>query len=316
MSYADRAFVYICKKILEHGISDENFEVRPKWADGTPAHTLYTCNVVTNYDLSGGIPVMTLRKQNYKNAIDEILWIYQKKSNDVSRLHSHIWDSWADENGTIGKAYGYQIRQRYRVAKYPSKHFMNLSDDLLDMYPSLQLRKDSWAWMDQMDAVLWMLKNDPMNRAIITNVYNHADLADMNLRPCAYSMTYTVTQDSQGQLHLNGLLNQRSQDMLTANNWNVLQYSVLIHMIAQCCGMIPGTLTHIIANAHIYDRHIPIVEDLIKQYEADIVTNRQITNPKFWMNPDIKNFYKFTLDDFRLEDYTYHNFDSRFEVAV
>ena len=264
MSKADGIFVNMCRDILEHGYSTEGQVVRAKWADdGAPAHTRKIFGVCNRYDLSEEFPALTLRPTPMKNAIDEILWIWQKKSNRVSELHSHIWDAWAGEDGTIGKAYGYQLGVKYKFAQ---------------------------GVMDQVDNVLWQLKNAPYSRRIMTNIYNFADLSEMGREPCAYSMTFNVTGNK-----LNAILNQRSQDVLVANNWNVAQYAVLVHMFAQVSGLVPGELVHMISDAHIYDRHEPIVRELIErpQYPA----------PKFRMNPDVKNFYDFTLDDFEIEDY-------------
>ena len=264
MSKADGIFVNMCKDILENGYSTEGQVVRAKWADdGAPAHTRKIFGVCNRYDLAEEFPALTLRPTPMKNAIDEILWIWQKKSNRVSELHSHIWDAWAGEDGTIGKAYGYQLGVKYKFAQ---------------------------GLMDQVDNVLWQLKNAPYSRRIMTNIYNFADLSEMGLEPCAYSMTFNVTGNK-----LNAILNQRSQDVLVANNWNVAQYAVLVHMFAQVSGLVPGELVHMISDAHIYDRHEPIVRELIErpQYPA----------PKFRMNPDVKNFYDFTLDDFEIEDY-------------
>ena len=263
MSQADLIFINMCKDILENGFSDEGYDVRPKWPDGAPAHTIKKFCVVNRYDLSAEFPIMTLRPTYMKNAIDEILWIWQKKSNNIKDLNSHIWDACADENGSIVKAYGYQlgIKHRYREGEF-----------------------------DQVDRVLYDLKHNPNSRRIIVNMYNHADLIDMNLYPCAYSVTFNVTGRK-----LNAILNQRSQDVLVANNWNVVQYAVLVHMFAQVSGLEPGELVHVIADAHIYDRHIPLVKELISRecYPA----------PKFIMNPDIKDFYAFEVNDFRLENY-------------
>ena len=264
MSKADGIFVNMCKEILEHGYSTEGQVVRAKWADdGAPAHTRKIFGVCSRYDLQEEFPALTLRPTPMKNAIDEILWIWQKKSNRVSELHSHIWDAWAGGDGTIGKAYGYQPGVKYKFAQ---------------------------GVMDQVDNVLWQLKNAPYSRRIMTNIYNFADLSEMGLEPCAYSMTFNVVGNK-----LNAILNQRSQDVLVANNWNVAQYAVLVHMLAQVSGLVPGELVHMISDAHIYDRHEPIVRELIErpQYPA----------PKFKMNPDVKNFYDFTLDDFAFEDY-------------
>ena len=263
MSRADELFINMCKDIIENGYSTEGEKVRPKWEDGEYAYTIKKFGVVNRYDLSKEFPAITLRKTYIKSAIDEILWIWQKKSNNVNDLKSHIWDSWADKDGSIGKAYGYQLGVKHKYKE---------------------------GMMDQVDRVIYDLKNNPFSRRIMTNIYVHQDLHEMNLYPCAYSMTFNVTQTP-----LNAILNQRSQDVLAANNWNVVQYAALLHMIAQVSGFKAGELVHVIADAHIYDRHIPIVKELISRptYPA----------PKFSMNPDVKNFYDFTLDDFTIEDY-------------
>ena len=263
MSKADVLFVNMCKEILENGFSSEGQKVRARWEDGTPAHTIKAFGIVNRYDLQEEFPALTLRPTAIKTAVDELLWIWQKKSNNIKDLKGHIWDQWADEDGSIGKAYGYQMGIRYRFAQ---------------------------GEMDQVDNVLWQLKNTPYSRRILTNIYKFDDLAEMGLEPCAYSMTFNVTGD-----RLNAILNQRSQDILAANNWNVVQYAVLVHMFAQVSGLKPGELVHVIADAHIYDRHVPVIKELIQrpQYPA----------PKFRLNPDIKDFYDFTIDDIIIEDY-------------
>ena len=276
MSIADKIFIDTCRQILDEGISDENLPVRPKWLDGTPAHTIKKFCIVNRYDLSKEFPIITLRRTAFKSAIDEILWIWQKKSNNVHDLNSHIWDSWADETGSIGKAYGYQLGKK---SIYPEGEF------------------------DQVDRVLFDLKHNPQSRRILTNIYNFEDLHEMHLYPCAYSMTFNVTGNK-----LNGILNQRSQDTLTANNWNVVQYAVLLHMFAQVSGLEAGELVHVISDAHIYDRHVPIVEEILK--------NPQYPAPTFKMNKDIKNFYDFTVDDFELDNHQYTKLDKKIEVAI
>ncbi len=269
MSLADKIFIEMCKDILKNGTSTEGEKVRPHWEDGTPAYTIKKFGVVNRYDLQKEFPILTLRKTALKSATDEMLWIWQKKSNNIHDLHSHIWDEWADADGSIGKAYGYQMGVKHQYKE---------------------------GMMDQVDRVIYDLKNNPFSRRIITNIYVHQDLAEMNLYPCAYSMTFNVTQKKgEDKLTLNAVLNQRSQDVLAANNWNVVQYAVLVHMLAQVCGMVPGELVHVIADAHIYDRHIPIIEELIQRetYEA----------PKFWLNPEVTDFYQFTRDDVKVENY-------------
>ena len=263
MSYADKLFIDMCQDILDNGYSTEGEKVRPKWEDGSYAYTIKRFGVVNRYDLSKEFPALTLRKTFFKSAVDEILWIWQKKSNNIRDLNSHIWDEWADENGSIGKAYGYQLGVKHQYKE---------------------------GMMDQVDRVLFDLKENPYSRRIMTNIYVHEDLHAMNLYPCAYSMTFNVTDG-----RLNAVLNQRSQDILAANNWNVVQYAVLLHMIAQVSGLEAGELVHVIADAHIYDRHIPIIKELIAR--------KPLPAPTFWINPEIKNFYDFTTDDVRLDNY-------------
>ena len=276
MSQADLIFIQNCKQILESGISDVGQAVRPKWEDGTPAHTLRVFGLVNRYDLSKEFPALTLRRLAFKSCIDEILWIWQKKSNNVNALSSKIWNAWADESGSIGKAYGYQLGVKHQYAE---------------------------GVFDQVDRVLYDLKNNPSSRRIITNLYNHDDLHAMGLYPCAYSMTFGVANG-----RLNAILNQRSQDFLTANNWNVGQYAILVHMFARATGLEVGELVHVIADAHIYDRHIPIVEDLIKR------TPRPA--PRLVINPDVTDFYAFTVEDFALEDYKPHPFNKKYTIEV
>ena len=282
MSYADKVFINMCRDIIENGTSTEGEKVRPKWEDGTAAYTIKKFGVVNRYDLSKEFPALTLRRTAIKSCVDELLWIWQKKSNNVHELKSHIWDSWAGENGSIGKAYGYQMQVKHQYKE---------------------------GMMDQVDRVLYDLKENPYSRRIMTNLYVHADLHEMNLYPGAYSMTFNVTkEEGSEQLTLNGILNQRSQDVLTANNWNVCQYAVLLHMFAQVCGMKAGELVHVIADAHIYDRHIPLIEELISR--------EPLPAPKFWLNPEVKDFYDFTPDDVRLEDYETHPQIKNIPVAI
>ena len=270
MSYADKLFIQMCQDIIDNGLSTEGEKVRPHWEDtGESAYTIKRFGVVNRYDLSREFPAVTLRRTALKSAMDEILWTWQKKSNNVKDLNSHIWDSWADEDGSIGKAYGYQMRVKHQYKE---------------------------GMMDQVDRVLYDLKHNPYSRRIMTNIYVHQDLHEMNLYPCAYSMTFNVTKEKDSEkLTLNAILNQRSQDVLAANNWNVCQYALLVMMFAQVCDMKVGELVHVIADAHIYDRHIPLVKELISRptYDAPIVT----------LNPEVKNFYDFTVDDLRVENY-------------
>ncbi len=276
MSLADGIFKSMCRDIIDNGFWDTGLPVRPRWEDGTPAHTVKKFCIVNRYDLQKEFPIITLRRTGFKSAIDELLWIWQKKSNNIHNLNSNIWDSWADETGSIGKAYGYQLGVK-------------------NIYPEGEF--------DQVDRVLFDLKNNPTSRRILTNIYNFQDLHEMHLYPCAYSMTFNVSGNM-----LNAILNQRSQDTLTANNWNVVQYAVLVHMFAQVSGLIPGELVHVIADAHIYDRHVPIVEKIMQ--------NPEYPAPKFTINPEIKNFYDFTVDDFVLEDYNFTPLTDKIEVAI
>lgn len=276
MSYADNRFTRLCFDILSNGFSSQGQNIRAKWEDGTPAHTKKVFGVVTRYNLQEEFPILTLRPTNFKAAIDELLWIWQKKSNNINDLNSHIWDSWADENGSIGKAYGYQLGIKHR---YPEGEF------------------------DQVDKVLFDLKHNPYSRRIMTNIYNHADLHEMNLYPCAYSVTFNVTGNK-----LNAILNQRSQDVLVANNWNVVQYAVLVHIFAHVSGLEPGELVHVIADAHIYDRHEKII--------LELMSRTQFPAPIFKMNKDKTNFYDFTVDDFELIDYKHHPQIKNIPVAI
>ena len=269
MSYADDVFIKMCRHVLDEGVSTEGEKVRPHWEDGTPAYTMKAFGVVNRYDLRKEFPALTLRKTGIKSCTDELLWIWQKKSNNVHDLRTHIWDAWADEEGTIGKAYGYQMSVKHKYKE---------------------------GMMDQVDRVIWDLKNNPYSRRIMTNMYVHQDLSEMALYPCAYSMTFNVTQrPGEDKLTLNAILNQRSQDILAANSWNVCQYAVLIHMLAQVVDMNVGEFVHVIADAHIYDRHIPLIEELI--------TREPFPAPIFHLNPDVKDFYDFTPDDVSLENY-------------
>ena len=276
MSKADILYMETCRQILEHGYSDENQQVRPHWEDGTPAHTIKKFGVVNRYNLQEEFPIMTLRRTYWKSALDELLWIWQKKSNRIADLGSHVWDEWARPDGTIGKAYGYQLGIKHQ---YPEGEF------------------------DQVDRVLYDLKHNPASRRILTNLYNFQDLHDMSLYPCAYSMTFNVTGDT-----LNGILNQRCQDMLTANNWNVCQYAMLLMMFAQVSGLKAGELVHVIADCHIYDRHIPAVKAMLEK--------EPLPAPKVTLDPGITDFYAFTKDSFQVENYVYHDFPFDIPMAI
>lgn len=276
MSRADEIFIQNCRDILDNGVWDTELEVRPRWEDGTPAHTVKKFGIVNRYDLSKEFPILTLRRTFWKSAIDELLWIWQAKSNNVNQLRTRVWDAWADESGSIGKAYGYQLGVKHH---YPQGD------------------------MDQVDRVLWQLKNEPASRRIMTNIYTFSDLSEMALYPCAYSMTFNVSGN-----RLNAILNQRSQDMLAANNWNVVQYSVLTMMMAQVSGLEAGEFVHVIADAHIYDRHIPAIEQIIK--------NEPKPAPRFIIDPSVDDFYKFTRDSFSVEGYEYSEFEGKIPVAL
>ena len=277
MSYADEVFIRNCRDILTHGVWDTDQAVRPHWEDdGAPAHTVKKFGIVNRYDLSKEFPLLTLRRTYWKTAVDELLWIWQQKSNNIHDLRGHIWDQWADETGSIGKAYGYQLGVKHQ---YPEGEF------------------------DQVDRVLYDLKHNPASRRILTNIYTFEDLHEMALYPCAYSMTFNVSGNT-----LNAILNQRSQDMLAANNWNVVQYAVPVHMFAQVSGLQAGELVHVIADAHIYDRHVPVIEQLIQ--------NEPKPAPQFFIDPDVHDFYAFTRDSFRVEGYEYSEFTGKIPIAV
>ena len=276
MSYADKVFIDMCRDIIDNGTDTRGEKVRPVWEDGTPAYTIKKFGVVNRYDLSKEFPALTLRRTAIKSCTDELLWIWQQKSNNIHDLRGHIWDSWADETGSIGKAYGYQLAVKHQ-------------------YPEGE--------MDQVDRVLYDLKHNPASRRILTNIYNFQDLHEMALYPCAYSMTFNVSGHT-----LNAILNQRSQDMLAANNWNVVQYSVLVHMMAQVSGLEAGELVHVIADAHIYDRHVPIIEKLLEKDERPA--------PQLVMDKSVTDFYRFTRDSFSLEGYDPQPFDDKIPVAI
>lgn len=298
MSYADNIFKKMCHDILTNGTDTSGEKVRAHWEDdGSPAYTIKKFGVCNRYDLRKEFPALTLRKTYIKSAMDEILWIYQKKSNNIHMLNSKIWDQWADPSGSIGMAYGYQISKTF--AHHKATKIDYISSEMKD-YPSRQVimhGDEPWIYLDQIDAVIWDLKHNPYSRRIMTNMYNHQDLYGMNLHPCAYSMTFNVTHPTDSEKPvLNMVLNQRSQDVLAANNWNVVQYSIMLMMIAQVCDMIPGELVHMITDAHIYNRHVDAIKELIgrKEYPA----------PKVWLDPEIKNFYEFTTKNLHIEDYT------------
>ncbi|HML38080.1 MAG TPA: thymidylate synthase [Bacillota bacterium] len=276
MSKADEIFIQSCRDIIENGVWDTDQEVRPRWEDGTPAHTVKKFGIINRYDLREEFPILTIRRTYWKSALDELLWIWQKKSNNIRDLSSHVWDSWADENGSIGKAYGYQLAKK---SIYPEGEF------------------------DQVDRVIYDLKHNPASRRIMTNIYNFEDLHEMGLYPCAYSMTFNVSGNT-----LNAILNQRSQDMLAANNWNVVQYSLLTHMMARVAGLEAGELVHVIADAHLYDRHVSIVKELI--------TREPKPAPRLVLDASATDFYSFTKDSFKLEEYMPHDFEEKIPIAI
>lgn len=310
MSYADIIFKQMCTDILENGCDTKGEKVRPHWEDGTPAYTIKKFGVVNRYNLAEEFPALTLRKTGFKSAVDEILWIWQRKSNNVNDLNSDIWNDWADADGSIGKAYGYQIGQKY------VHHKVKLTDEIEDFsdYPSVEVILDKennrgLVYMDQIDSVIYDLRHNPYSRRIMTNIYNFHDLHEMGLYPCAYSMTFNVTKkEGHDKLILNGILNQRSQDTLTANNWNVVQYAVLLHMIAQVCDMEVGEFVHCVADCHIYDRHVDAIKEMLSR--------EPLPAPKFWINPEIKSFYDFTTDDVKLIDYETHPQIKNIPVAI
>lgn len=325
MSKADKIFKAMCLDIIKNGTDTKGEKVRPHWEDGTSAYTIKQFGVCNRYNLQEEFPALTLRRTALKSAMDEILWIWQRKSNNIHDLNSHIWDSWADKNGSIGKAYGYQmgVKHAYRdvTPEGLKSAFGDRENVCLEMYISGRninnfpitkeyrvvhgIGTDVW-YMDQVDRVIYDLKNNPFSRRIVTSLYNHNDLSEMGLYPCAWSVTFNVTQKGD-QKYLNAVLTQRSQDILAANNWNVVQYSLLIMMLAQVCGMLPGQLVHMIADAHIYDRHVPLIKELIsrEEYPAPIVR----------LNPDVKDFYSFTTDDLVVEGYK-HGEQIKVPVAI
>ena len=324
MSYADKVFKETIANILENGVSDEGMEVRPRWPDGTPAHTVAVFGVTNRYDLSKEFPIMTLRRTFWKSAWHEISWIWQQKSNNIHNLKSNVWDEWADESGSIGKAYGYQMGKKNGYRDIDEKKALSIfgmdsipvffydgeacsdfirKDDSLQSAHVVKNSFDGRCWIDQTDRVIYDLNATPASRRILTNMYCMEDLSEMALHPCAYSMTFTVTGD-----RLNAILSQRSQDMLAANNWNVVQASLLVYAFASAYGFKPGELLHTIANCHAYTRHIDTLKRLCEQPEHGA--------PKFWIDPEVKDFYDFSADSFRLENYVYNPFDEKIEIAI
>lgn len=314
MSKADIIFRDMCNNIITNGTDTRGELVRPVWQDtGEKAYTLKIFGQTAVYDLREEFPALTFRKTGIKSAANEILWIFQKKSNNINDLKPHIWDEWADIDGSIGKAYGYQIGQRYihhTMPKFPDELFLK---EMYLKYPSFQfnIHQNSTTidiLLDQIDAVIYDLKHTPYSRRMVTSIFNHQDLHEMNLQPCCWSLTFNVTDEGYDKPILNMILNQRSNDVLAANNWNVTQYSILLMMIAQSVDMIPGKLLHVIADAHIYDRHIPLVQELITRpmYDAPIVT----------LNPDIRDFYQFTEDDVIIKNYQYGEQIKNIPIAV
>ena len=328
MSKFDYTFKSMCEDILDSGIVSDGETVRPKWEDGSDAHTVKKFAVVNRYDVGKEFPVPTQRPLAFKSCVEEMLWIWQLHSNNVNDLNTRIWDSWADSDGSIGTAYGYQIGKE-------SFYYIKSNDivsDIQKAFPNMKYDKDECVLyhdglggghkiflgsvcdgvclveMNQIDKVIYDLVHTPFSRRIIAHMYNFDELSTMNLYPCAYSCTFNVTVDCRGNKVLNLLLNQRSQDILAANAWNVSQYSVLLHMVAHHVGMRVGELVHVIADAHIYDRHIPIIQELIERdtYEA----------PTFRLNKSVKDFYDFTVDDVSLINYKHGDAIKGVPIAV
>ena len=300
MSLADKYFKEAANKILTEGYSDESMQVRPHWEDGTPAHTIKTFCYVCRYDLSKEFPILTLRRQAFKTMIKELLWMWQMKSNNINDVDFHIWDQWADENGSIGKTYSYQLAQKY------GHHKIKEGEDL-SSYPSAEIGNDGWVYLDQVDGVLYDLKNNPASRRIITNMWQIKDLKDMNLAPCVYETLWDITPDGK----LNMTLIQRSGDMCAAaapGGFDTIEYATLLYLMAHVCGYKPGEFVHIVNNLHIYDRHIDIIKKVCNNPEYDA--------PKLWINTDKTDFYDFTIDDFKLIDYQSTKLEEKIEVAI
>ena len=290
MSYADKIFKENLKSIMDNGTSTYGENVRTHWEDGVPAYTIRQFGISNTYDLRKEFPAITIRKTALKSCMDEILWIYQKKSNNIHNLNSHIWDQWADKDGSIGKAYGYHVGHMYL-------HYLSNELPCNKEYPSILVRSINNTYelyLDQMDAVLYTLKNDPFSRRIMISLWNPEELHEMNLQPCCWNINFCVTKEGDDKV-LNMTLNQRSNDFITANNWNTAQYAILLMMVAQSTGMIAGKLMHNITDCHIYDRHIDIAKELLNREEHPA--------PKVSLNPEIKNFYDFKTSDLIVEDY-------------
>ena len=268
MSQADKYFIEEAVHLLTEGFNDKDYPVRPKWPD------------VRRYDLSKEFPALTLRTQAFKGVVRELLWMWQKKSNVVDELGKSaiIWKAWERPDGTIGKTYGYQLGQ---VHHYEYGDF------------------------DQVDNLIYLLKNKPMDRRMIVTMWNPADLHDMALPPCVYESLWYVADGK-----LNCTLIQRSGDLLAAaasGGWDTMEYAILVHMLAQVCGYQVGELVHIVDNLHIYDRHTDAVRECLG--------NPEYPAPKLWINPEVKDFYAFTEDDFRLDNYQSTKLSTKFEVA-
>lgn len=261
MSQADYKLLNNYISILKDGEWDLNENVRPKWSDGKPAHTIKKFGIVNRYNLQEEFPISGVRKTNWKGAIDEIIWIWLLKSNNVKDLNSKIWDQWANignkpgqEIGSIGKAYGYQLGAKTIVTKNGKK-------------------------IDQVDNVINELITNPANRRILTEIFNHSELHEMNLAPCVHEATFNVSNGT-----LNMTLNQRSNDTLAAGSWNVVQYAALLHMMAQATGLKAGELLHVVTDSHCYDKHVPM--------ELEIIFNRCTLIQKKLMTEKIKELEK------------------------
>ena len=280
MSKADQFFRDQMKVIRETGFNDKDFKVRAKWeADNAPAHTVKTFGYVTRYDLSKEFPILTLRSQGFKGAVKECLWIFQKKSTNINDLGLHIWDAWADENGDLGRTYAYSLREKIQ---YPEGAF------------------------DQVDYLLYQLKNNPMDRRMMLQLFDPHNVIHTKLPPCVMTYLFDVAG---GKLNMTVI--QRSADALAAGaagGWDEVGEAVLQHMLAQVSGLQVGTMVHLVNNLHVYDRHM--------QYIDEILANPEYESPVLKVNPNVTNFYDFKPEDFELVGYKSTKLSTKFDVAV